>query len=157
MHRTTTTATLLVTVAVSALAGCVTVQRPAAPGPASAPTLPSPRPDGRAVERVVQAPGQEALQFVGPSPKPSPEESRATGRHHAAPPAQAAPQVPAQRHAPAAPHARPKPHGSAHHTAAPPPAARVPKVQDVCALGRKYGGWNPGSPEAVICKGTYGH
>jgi hypothetical protein len=30
------------------------------------------------------------------------------------------------------------------------------KNADVCALGRKYGGWKPDSPEAVICKGAYG-
>jgi hypothetical protein len=28
--------------------------------------------------------------------------------------------------------------------------------QDVCALGRKYGGWKADSPESVICKGAYG-
>jgi hypothetical protein len=34
----------------------------------------------------------------------------------------------------------------------------VPKgPQDVCALGRKYGGWRADSPEATICQGTYGH
>ncbi|KOG08036.1 hypothetical protein ADK35_42515, partial [Streptomyces viridochromogenes] len=28
---------------------------------------------------------------------------------------------------------------------------------DVCALGKKYGGWQPGSPESKICEQTYGH
>jgi hypothetical protein len=28
---------------------------------------------------------------------------------------------------------------------------------DVCALGKKYGGWRSDSPEAVICDRTYGH
>ncbi|MFE2282270.1 hypothetical protein ACFXAE_34575 [Streptomyces sp. NPDC059454] len=27
---------------------------------------------------------------------------------------------------------------------------------DVCALGRQYGGWRPGSQEAAICEKTYG-
>ncbi|QIY61535.2 hypothetical protein HEP85_07380 [Streptomyces sp. RPA4-2] len=158
MYRTTTTAaTLLVTVAVTALAGCVTVQRPSAPGPLPAPALPSPRPDGTAGERVVQAPAREALELVGPSREPSPGSSRTTARPHPAPPAQPAPQA----HPHVTPPARRTPGRSRtdlpttppHH----PPATKPPKAQDVCALGRKYGGWKPGSPEAVICKGTYGH
>ncbi|WP_393099713.1 hypothetical protein [Streptomyces sp. LN325] len=158
MHRTTTTAaTLLVTVAVTALAGCVTVQRPSAPGPPPAPALLSPRPDGTAGERVAQAPAREALERVGPSRKPSPGPSQATARPHPAPPAQPAPQAHPPRHAAGAPHLQPKPHRPARRAAAPPPATKPPKAQDVCALGRKYGGWKPGSPEAVICKGTYGH
>jgi hypothetical protein len=33
----------------------------------------------------------------------------------------------------------------------------VPKgPKDVCALGRKYGRWQEGSPESVICDQTYG-
>ncbi|MFF2993004.1 hypothetical protein ACFVTC_00265 [Streptomyces sp. NPDC057950] len=159
MHRTTTTAaTLLVTMAVTALAGCVAVQRPSAPGPPPAPAPASPRPDGAAGEqRVVQAPAREALELVGPSRAPSPKPSRATARPHPAPPAQPAPRAHPPRHAPGTPHLQPKPHRPAHHAAAPPPATKPPKAQDVCALGRKYGGWKPGSPEAVICKGTYGH
>ncbi|MEU0457308.1 hypothetical protein ABZ322_30855, partial [Streptomyces sp. NPDC006129] len=27
---------------------------------------------------------------------------------------------------------------------------------DVCALGRRYGGWRADSPEATICQDTYG-
>ena len=27
---------------------------------------------------------------------------------------------------------------------------------DVCALGKKYGGWRPDSPESKICDQTYG-
>ncbi|BFO19708.1 hypothetical protein SHKM778_60960 [Streptomyces sp. KM77-8] len=27
---------------------------------------------------------------------------------------------------------------------------------DLCALGRQYGGWRPGSREATICQETYG-
>ncbi|MER6633057.1 hypothetical protein ABT301_33370, partial [Streptomyces sp. NPDC000987] len=73
VHRTTTTATLLLTVAVSALAGCVTVQRPPASGP---PVAPRPEP------RTVQAPAREALTTTSPSrPARAPERTRpAAGR-----------------------------------------------------------------------------
>ncbi|KPI00807.1 lipoprotein, partial [Actinobacteria bacterium OK074] len=32
----------------------------------------------------------------------------------------------------------------------------VPKNADVCALGRKYGGWPKDSPQSTICKNAYG-
>jgi hypothetical protein len=32
----------------------------------------------------------------------------------------------------------------------------VPNSSDVCALGRRYGGWRADSPEARICRDTYG-
>ncbi|MFD5163912.1 hypothetical protein ACFWMJ_38690, partial [Streptomyces hawaiiensis] len=32
----------------------------------------------------------------------------------------------------------------------------VPNSSDVCALGRRYGGWRADSPEATICRDTYG-
>ncbi|MFK0159583.1 hypothetical protein ACIQVL_38405 [Streptomyces sp. NPDC090499] len=158
MHRTTTTAALLVTVTVSALSGCVTVQHPAAPGPpaGTAPSLPSvPRPDGSAEPRVVQAPVKEALEMVGPS-RPS---------HHAAPAAPHAPVPP--------PPADRRPLAAAPRAATPhPPAARrshspqadlpglsrsVPKPPDVCALGEQYGGWAADSTQARVCKQAYGH
>ncbi|MEV6741194.1 hypothetical protein AB0N14_31510 [Streptomyces sp. NPDC051104] len=148
MHRTTTTATLLVSVAVSALAGCVTVQRPPNPGPPPASSRPSsPRPDGSGEPRVVQAPAREALEMVGPSPRPSP------------PPA-----VPdrAARPAPAEPHRTagappPKQTRPAPHVEVPPAVSDAfPKDTGVCALGRRYGGWKPDSPEATICRDTYG-
>ncbi|MFC3578231.1 hypothetical protein ACFOZ0_34240 [Streptomyces yaanensis] len=151
MHRTTTTATLLVTVAVSALTGCVTVQRPTAPGPPPAPPLPAaPHPDGSAQSRVVQAPAREALEMVRPSQHPSP----APTPHRPPLPTTAATAGTPHR-PPAAPrpgHARPAPHSEA------PPAVSeaIPKNADVCALGRRYGGWQPDSPEARICGSTYG-
>ncbi|MEU6279149.1 hypothetical protein [Streptomyces sp. NPDC047028] len=152
MHRTTTTAALLVTVAVSALTGCVTVQRPAAPAaaPDSAPVQPSaPRPDGSTEPRVVQAPAQEALEMVGPH-----REQHASGHR-------AAPGPPAARRPPAPPaHPRPRPEHPEHsrHTRVEVPHLPhpVPTGPDVCALGKKYGGWHPDSPEAVICKQAYG-
>ncbi|MEU6199187.1 hypothetical protein [Streptomyces sp. NPDC047061] len=156
MHRTTTTAALLVTVTVSALSGCVTVQRPAAPGPppGAAPSLPSvPRPDGSSEPRVVQAPAKEALEMVGPS-RPA---------HQAAPaaPHAPAPPPPAQHRAPAGPraatphqHSAQRPHRS--ESGLPDLSHSVPKAPDVCALGKQYGGWTADSPQARICEQTYG-
>ncbi|MEU1706728.1 hypothetical protein ABZ478_15150 [Streptomyces sp. NPDC005706] len=154
MHRTTTTAALLVTVAVSALSGCVTVQRQATPGPPSD-TVSSqrtgPRPDGSAVPRVVQAPAREALEMVGPSRRPRHGEPAAPRRTPAAPPVTHRPAAPP---APAAPHReRPRQRGGGLPGAAQP----VPQAPDLCALGRQYGGWHGGSPESEICEQAYGH
>ena len=165
MHRTRTTATLLVTVAVTALSGCVTVQRPLVPGPSAAPYRPSePRPDGKAGPQkpdpqIVQAPAKEALELIGPSRKPSP----GTGaKSPAADPAAAASEeasgtTPRRRHPAPKPKERREPHRPAPHTVGPAVPKGVPmNQQDVCALGRRYGGWKADSPESVICKGAYG-
>ncbi|MGW7542534.1 hypothetical protein ACWGKQ_15670 [Streptomyces sp. NPDC054770] len=162
MHRTTTTAALLVTVAVSALSGCVTVQRPVAPGPppGTAPSLPSvPRPDGSAEPRVVQAPVKEALEMVGPS-RPAHRSAPAVPRapaplppaHHHRPPA-------APRAATAHPHAHPHTAHRSHSPQAEHPdfSRSAPKPPDVCALGEQYGGWAADSTQARVCKQTYGH
>ncbi|WP_123622293.1 hypothetical protein [Streptomyces sp. SAI-097] len=161
VHRTTTTATLLVTVAVSALTGCTTVSGPA-PADPSAPGARSsaPRPEGPAEPRVVQAPAREALEMIGPSPS-----SEHTGEpRRTRPPA--APHRPPATRAPAPRPARPAPPA---HTRAPEPSRpRVPDLPrvsgegtggkaDVCSLGKQYGGWRPGSPEARICEQAYGH
>ncbi|MEV7889838.1 hypothetical protein ACWD3I_13730 [Streptomyces sp. NPDC002817] len=160
MHRTTTTATLLVTVAVSALSGCVTVQHPSvAPGPPVVPSQPAaPRPDGRAEPQVVQAPAQEALQLIESSRK----SRRSAPRPKEAPPSSAAAPAPGQQAPRSQPHARPA-HPQPGHPEAPRPhvgipdvAAQVPKNPDVCKLGKQYGGWRKDSPEAVICERTYG-
>ncbi|MFD5760504.1 hypothetical protein ACFWIZ_36315 [Streptomyces sp. NPDC127044] len=159
MHRTTTAATLLVTMATAALSGCVTVQRPPAPSLPTAPTAPSrpspPRPDGKAGPQIVQAPAREALELIGPSRKPSPS---APAPHRTPVPAPAAPQAP-PRHPGAArhPHPQPHPHRPAPRTDVPPAAPELPNNTDVCALGRKCGGWKADSPEAVICRRSYGH
>jgi hypothetical protein len=156
VHRTTTTATLLVTVAVSALAGCVTVQRPPASGPPPAPSQPTaPHPDDEADPQIVQAPVHEALETVGPSRQPEP---RTPGRH--------GPSATTPAEQPTAPHSHRRPHpraahpGSGHHgqprVEVPDVSRPVPRNTDVCALGREYGGWQADSPEAVICKQTYG-
>ncbi|WP_406010188.1 hypothetical protein OG440_31855 [Streptomyces sp. NBC_00637] len=160
MQRTTTTATLLVTVAVSALAGCVTVQRPAAPGPVLAPSRPSvPRPEGRSEVQVVQAPAREALEMAGPSRKPEPDAPAAPAqrRRTAGVPGGGAGQPPSSR---SRPHNRPA-HPEARRHAL--PRVEIPDVEeevrkniDVCALGRTYGGWQGDSPEAAICRQAYG-
>ncbi|PAZ13067.1 hypothetical protein CLM62_26580 [Streptomyces sp. SA15] len=176
MHRTTTTAALLVTVAVSALAGCVTVQRPPVSGPASVPSQPSaPRPDAppgsddpsrsddRAQPQVVQAPAREALEMIGPPRRPQPA---ATAPRGPVPPAAA----PARKQPPGRSHPRPaRPEPRRPEARRPPePRIEVPDVpkpkpkpipgnqQDVCALGKRYGGWRADSPEALICRQTYG-
>ncbi|MFD7709122.1 hypothetical protein ACFV6E_00210 [Streptomyces sp. NPDC059785] len=157
MHRTTTTAALLVTVAVTALGGCTTVQRAPAPGPAPAPYRPpAPRPDGRTWSPAVQPPAREALERTGPSPKPSPE--TAVPRRTARPVSAVPPPPPEPRPEPPAP--RPHRDRNGHQHPPPvslPPTAREPgRNPDVCALGRKYGGWKADSPEAVICENAYG-
>ncbi|MFH8341752.1 hypothetical protein [Streptomyces sp. AM6-12] len=148
MHRTTTTAALLVTVAVSALTGCVTVRHTAAPGPppGAAPSLqPAPRTDGSASPRVVQAPAREALEMVGPSKGPAPAPTAAPHGSPAAPP---------PTHPPAPP--RPQP-PRAHRLPQAPPRTSQRVPADVCDLGREYGGWRGNSPESEICERTYGH
>lgn len=150
MHRTTTTATLLASVAVTALSGCVSVERQPATGPsaASAPP-PAPRADGNSRPRVVEAPAREALELIAPPRAPAP---RATGT---------APTVPAAQPR-TADHARPSdppPQRRALRLKAAEPAApstTAPTSADLCALGKQYGGWQPGSPEAVICQNAYG-
>ncbi|MDR3082437.1 MAG: hypothetical protein LBV60_16175 [Streptomyces sp.] len=152
MHRTTTTATLLVTMTISALSGCTTVQRSTAPGPSPAPSSPStPRPDGSPGPRVVQAPAREALELVQPSPVPSPS---TRPRHTTEPAPTAMPAAPP--HGPSAPR-RPKRTRPGPHVGVPPtPAAGILRNADLCALGRRYGGWQANSPEAAICQRTYG-
>ncbi|NUP20526.1 MAG: hypothetical protein HOZ81_31485 [Streptomyces sp.] len=165
MHRTTTTATLLVTVAVSALSGCTTVQRPATtvqlpPTPSQPPPPPA---DGPTQQPVVQAPAREALTLIGPSRRPEPTPSTARSRSAAAP----APPPPGPR---AHPHTRPEHHAPRRPSVevpkrppvtapdVPKPIGRpeAPKNGDVCTMGRKYGGWKSDSPESTICDQTYG-
>ncbi|MEW2047858.1 hypothetical protein [Streptomyces sp. NPDC005476] len=159
MHRTTTTAALLVTVAVWALTGCVTTtQRPVAPGPAVTPSRPSvPRPGGRAEVQVVQAPAREALEMVGPSRKPEPIASAQRRRTAAVPGSGGAGRPPSSRSRPhVRPHTRPaRPH-SRPRVEIPDVEAEVRRNADVCALGKKYGGWQGDSPEAAICEQAYG-
>ncbi|MBT3153928.1 hypothetical protein HTV45_24175 [Streptomyces sp. CHD11] len=160
VHRTTTTATLLVTVAVSALSGCMTVQRPLAPGPATAPAGTAPRPVGTNETQIVQAPASEALEMVG---TPRPPAATASPSHRAGRGAAPDPD-PADGRNGQPRSARPEP-----DRAVPPrrPPVELPDITasvrpgagggaDLCALGREYGGWRADSPEAAICQDTYG-
>ncbi|MCX4760449.1 hypothetical protein OG562_05580 [Streptomyces sp. NBC_01275] len=144
--------------AVSALAGCVTVQRPPLPGPVVAPSQPPvPRPEGQAETQVVQAPAREALEMVGPSRRPTPTTPTRQPRT-----AKAA--APAEQQPPPRPRSHPHPRPARPEPRRPTqPRVRIPDVEeevrrntDVCALGRKYGGWQGDSPEAVICEQAYG-
>ncbi|MET8080529.1 hypothetical protein [Streptomyces sp. NPDC005303] len=168
--------------AVSALTGCVTVQRPPVSGlPTTAPSqLPGPgdaRPEGQAEPQIVQAPAQEALSMIKPSPSAKPggtvPRDRAPGS--AAAPARPQDRQPAHAH-PAHPehsarraHPQPRHPDDPHHrqprVEIPDVAESVPRsvsksvpkgAKDVCALGRKYGRWQEGSPQSVICDQTYG-
>lgn len=146
--------------AFSALSGCVTVQRPPVPAPPAAGTSPPPvpRPKGEAETQVVQAPAREALEMVGPARDRAATTLRQRPARTAAPDAR-----PPTSHSPAQhprPHVRPA-HPDQHRRAQ--PHVDVPDVQreirrntDVCALGRKYGGWRGDSPEAVACRQVYG-
>ena len=147
---------LLVTVAASALSGCMTVQHPHSPGPATAPSQQSGN-DVRNGTPVVQPPAREALERVGSSRRP---ERSASPSHRAVPP------TPPERTPPSDDRAGPahvEPDGQA-----PPRRAAVghPRVAEsvkgasgrpnLCALGREYGGWRANSREAALCEETYG-
>ncbi|MGW0613855.1 hypothetical protein [Streptomyces sp. NPDC002788] len=170
MHRTTTTATLLVTVAFSALSGCTTVQHPPVPHSSTAPSRPSvPQPEGQSETQIVQAPAREALQFIELPRRPEP----ATSAPRPTPPSAAASAERGRspsgareaRPRPARPERlRPAPRGPQRPRPGLPDVSesvrqdvrqRVPDSTDVCALGRRYGGWRADSPEATICRDAY--
>ncbi|WP_324608985.1 hypothetical protein [Streptomyces sp. NRRL F-5650] len=149
--------------AVSALTGCTTVGGRAVDGPSGAGARSSaPRPDGPAEPRVVQAPAREALEMIGPSPTTK----GATAKPHPAgtPAPRSTPHAPPATHAAGRQDAPPPAPGPTRAPAAPRPGAPgVPGTPgsggkaDVCSLGKQYGGWRPGSPEARICEQAYGH
>ncbi|WP_309141893.1 hypothetical protein [Streptomyces griseicoloratus] len=166
MHRSTTTAALLVTVTASALTGCVTVQRTPGSDPAAAGARSSaPRPDGPVTPRAVQPPAREALERITPSDGPD----RASGEPRSTVPSATPPRrkAPAARPEPRPRTARPEPR---QREGGPTPAPRpwTPRpagpaggraggdTADLCSLGKTYGGWRAGSPEAVICEQAYG-
>ncbi|MFE0179170.1 hypothetical protein ACFWZ2_43385 [Streptomyces sp. NPDC059002] len=110
------------------------------------------RTDGKSRPQIVQAPAREALERMGPPPRPAAEDAPvahtpAAAPSHAPRPEHSAP-PPIRRPAPTRPDA-----GATRP--APPTSAAAPGT-DVCALGESYGGWAPDSPQAVICRDTYG-
>ena len=170
VHRPTTTATLLVMAAVSALTGCVTVQRTPEPGHAAATARPpGTRPDGAAAP-AAQASPRQALERTDPSAAGDPAgrtPSRPTaGAEAGAPAGTARPAAPAprshERHErPEQPEApRPRQTQRSSHTHAPLPVPALPnpaaRASGLCALGTQYGRWRIGSPEEKICGHTFG-
>ncbi len=118
----------------------------------------------------MQAPAREALTLIETSPRPTPTRPAARSTSPTAPPRT----PPAPRS-----HAHPRPeHREPRHTGPDRPErphVEIPDVSesvrkgaqgnpgstgdpgqaDVCALGKKYGGWRPDSPESKICEQTY--
>jgi hypothetical protein len=119
----------------------------------------------------VQAPAREALQLIEEASR-RPEPAASATRPAAPPAAAPEPGTPQPGHR----GVRPRPVRPGH----PEPARRGPQRShaglpdvsesvrqdvetsvpnrnaDVCALGRRYGGWRADSPEATICRDTYG-
>ncbi|MFD4375546.1 hypothetical protein [Streptomyces sp. NPDC058486] len=170
MQGTRTPAQLLVGAAVAAaLTGCVAVDGPPpAPAPAPAPAADPVRPDQDLEPQIVlQGPAREALEAALPSPAatvaaPRGETRRATG--HAAPSRTAAPQTssPAAARPTARPQAPVSPPAVPDVLAPERPAELLPEAppvsgKDVCDLGERYGGWDPASVQAELCRGTYAH
>ncbi|MFJ1593886.1 hypothetical protein ACIOD0_27105 [Kitasatospora albolonga] len=157
MQRTRFTTSLLVGVAVTAVAGCVSV------GPQTGPRQPpgnSSGPGQDVFPQVVQPPAREALETIeepAPSPgapaSPAPASAAPTEARRAGPPP--APRPPERTAPPPRRTPPPQPPRVPPHVL---PA--LPRVgggmYDVCALGRGYGGWQAGSTEARICEKTYG-
>ncbi|MFI6052832.1 hypothetical protein ACIBCO_22460 [Streptomyces violascens] len=153
MHRTRNALKLMTAVAAltvcGCVSGCVSVDARTTPTrpPAAPPAAPPARQQGGGAQQtqIVQAPAREALDSVMPPDAPSP------------PPPPKAEQPDAPRH-----HHRPRAEQPRHHPAAPTkrhhrPAPAPPASGDICALGQGYGGWQPDSPEARICREAYGN
>ncbi|MFM9615352.1 hypothetical protein ACKI18_42535 [Streptomyces niveiscabiei] len=103
---------------------------------------------------MIQAPAREALDMVAPARTEAPARHRAAeptpvpaarGREEAGAREKAHPRRPAVPHKPAGPRIE-----------IPDVESEVRRQADVCALGRQYGGWREGSPEARICDQAYG-
>ncbi|MFI5663873.1 hypothetical protein [Streptomyces sp. NPDC051684] len=160
MPRTPSSTTILLLAAAAATAatasGCVSVRPPAtpkAPSPTASAAASRPDPEGHPDGPVVQAPAREALERMKPTaPHRTPERPAGQPQRTDAPtPPPPAPKVvPAPRRT-TVPEPRSAPE---HHKAGKPPKA--PARTDVCALGRRYGGWDRDSPQAAACRDTYG-
>ncbi|MFD7298287.1 hypothetical protein ACFV9W_33795 [Streptomyces sp. NPDC059897] len=157
--RTSSSTTILLTAAAAAVtaataSGCVSVRPPAAPkAPTPTVSAPAPRPEGHADRPVVEAPAREALERTKPTAP-----HRTPARHA---------EQPRRTADPAPPHSAPKVAPAPRRTTVPEPrttpknrrAEKLPKAPaqtDVCALGRRYGGWDRDSPQSAICRDTYG-
>ncbi|MFE3522380.1 hypothetical protein ACFXOD_12415 [Streptomyces sp. NPDC059161] len=154
MHRTRNALKLLTAAAAltvcGCVSGCVSVQaRPASAPPPAQPTRHDRDHDQRVGPQVVQAPAREALDPVMPPSTPPPRPAT---------PKAAEPEAPTRRH-----HPRGRPGAHGHRPATHPPTMRprpgpaLPPTGGICALGKGYGGWADDSPEARICRDTYGN
>ncbi|WP_432117587.1 hypothetical protein [Streptomyces sp. bgisy032] len=112
----------------------------------------------------MQAPAREALQLIEESRRPEPD---APASRPAAPPAAAPPERgrPPTGARPRPDHPAPAPRAPERRRTDLPDLSKpiredvqrqAPGSSDVCALGRRYGGWRADSPEATICRDTYG-
>ncbi|MFI0009700.1 hypothetical protein [Streptomyces globisporus] len=158
MQRTRITAKLLVGLAVTAVSGCVSVAPGTVPSPPPGPGATGPAED--VAPQIVQPPAREGLEVV-PDPSRPPARPSSPAPPAAGSPAEARPAGPAGT-------ARPPERADPPQRRAPDRAPRAPSVTvpaptrvpgggaDVCALGRGYGGWPAGSPQARICSETYG-
>ncbi|MFP3989897.1 hypothetical protein U9R90_20980 [Streptomyces sp. E11-3] len=176
MHRTTTTAALLVTVAASAVSGCVTVERPPGARTPSPTATPHSVPHARhgTEPREVQAPAREALEMIAPAQRASPDAPPTSAASKRPAPTEPAPRGRAARPDAEAPSNTPgskvRPPRPSHAPDAPgrpdtPPGldlsrGPVPGSEQswagLCALGERYGGWPADSPEARICRKAHG-
>ncbi|MGW2512794.1 hypothetical protein ACWC0A_26055 [Streptomyces scopuliridis] len=147
---------ILMGVAVIAVSGCVAVEPHPSPGPATRPEMSSGiQGPGAPEPLIIEAPAKEALEAAVPplAPKAAPRSS--VGAHRpvqdrpapnwtsgsARPPATSRPERWSQDHPEEQRHSAP---------------SSAPAVADVCALGERYGQWPEDSPQARICRDTYG-
>ncbi|WP_233521667.1 hypothetical protein [Streptomyces triticagri] len=157
MHRKTTAA-LLVTMAVSALSGCVSVAEPSVRESASPTTEPVAAPSAHrgSATRPVEAPAREALRMMGPPSGKDPVKASARapepGRSEAPGPRAAAPEHRPPAREGAEPPRRLPVGGELPARVLPRPTA---VGAELCSLGRRYGGWPADSPQARICESTY--
>ncbi|MFB8378782.1 hypothetical protein [Streptomyces rubiginosohelvolus] len=157
MQRTRITAKLLVGLAVTAVSGCVSVAPGTVPPPPPGPGATGPAQD--VAPQIVQPPAREGLEVV-PDPSRPPARTSSPAPPAAGSPAEARPAGPVG--------AARRPERADPPRRAPDRAPRVPSVTvpalprvpgggaDVCALGRGYGGWPAGSPQAPIISEAYG-
>ncbi|MFF3032565.1 hypothetical protein ACFVS7_16375 [Streptomyces rubiginosohelvolus] len=156
MQRTRITAKLLVGLAVTAVSGCVSVAPGTVPSPPPGPGATGPAQD--VAPQIVQPPAREGLEVV-PDPSRPPSRPSSPAPPAAGSPAEARPAGPAGAARPpgrADPPRRAPDRAPRVPSVTVPALPRVPGGADVCALGRGYGGWPAGSPQARICSETYG-
>ncbi|MFJ9213989.1 hypothetical protein [Streptomyces sp. NPDC102264] len=154
---------ILMGVAVTAVSGCVAVEPHPSPGP-------SPRPEtssgiqgpGAPEPLIIEAPAKEALEAAVPPPAPGaaprssagarpPAQDGSAGRDR--PAGQDRTKGPERPPATSRPERRAQDHPEERRHSAP---SSAPSIADVCALGERYGKWPEDSPQARICRDTYG-